>query len=644
MGAVPVFSTIANPNQEIQQQREPTENQAVSSNAEEQVDDEDSDVEESNHPAFGNIPDNSIPGLLGHPASETPLVCEDPSLKPHGLTWTHVESISMDECTAQPKHTVINFPMGIVPDVDNIYSMWSLFFPYCIMDSCIKSTSERLQKKKYQGTTENELEKWFGITLARTLFERQGRDLWRSEFYSQSCCLPAAFGIRYGMSRNRYDEIQSCLQFGTFSDEQLLENPWLPVQCFIDGFNATRVKYVNPGTYLLIDEIMSPWLGLDADYAMNGVPHRTKIERKPKGIGVELKAVCDCMSSIMMQLEICEGALRQSQKKYEDQYGSGTAVTLRMTSSWHGKAHIVVGDSAFSSVATAVALKQNGTYFVGIVKTASKMYPKQFMQTHHFEERGAHIALSATVQCNKVFAVSWLDGKRKDLVSTCGTTLPASPAQRTRQQVVVSSTSGVKTRPYIRYTPRCNIVASFFDNFHKIDVHDHLRQGVLKLEQHWLTKNWVHRLFATLIGVVATDCYFASKLLYPHQMSELPFLQYIDKLAFQLINNELYSGRCTRSSTGSEASSIIRPAIHTLKPIHTLPEYSKKQNEKRRMSTENCEPYNYRARRRCVVCGTKAASYCDTCYVLTGGTVLGMCNSGTGRDCLAKHITCTLQA
>ncbi|KAL5516632.1 hypothetical protein EMCRGX_G002017 [Ephydatia muelleri] len=535
MGAVPVFSTIANPNQEIQQQREPTENQAVSSNAEEQVDDEDSDVEESNHPAFGDIPDNSIPGLLGHPASETPLVCEDPSLKPHGLTWTHVESISMDECTAQPKHTVINFPMGIVPDVDNIYSMWSLFFPYCIMDSCIKT----------------------------------------------------AFGIRYGMSRNRYDEIQSCLQFGTFSDEQLLENPWLPVQCFIDGFNATRVKYVNPGTYLLIDEIMSPWLGLDADYAMNGVPHRTKIERKPKGNGVELKAVCDCMSSIMMQLEICEGALRQSQKKYEDQYGSGTAVTLRMTSSWHGKAHIVVGDSAFSSVATAVALKQNGTYFVGIVKTASKMYPKQFMQTHHFEERGAHIALSATVQCNKVFAVSWLDGKRKDLVSTCGTTLPASPAQRTRQQVVVSSTSGVKTRPYIRYTPRCNIVASFFDNFHKIDVHDHLRQGVLKLEQHWLTKNWVHRLFATLIGVVATGCYFASKLLYPHQMSELPFLQYIDKLAFQLINNELYSGRCTRSSTGSEASSIIRPAIHTLKPIHTLPEYSKKQYEKRRMSTEN---------------------------------------------------------
>ena len=110
----------------------------MSRDVEEQIDEEDSDDEESNHPALGDVPDNSIPALLGHP-----------SVTPHGLTWTHVEFISMDECTAQPKHTAINFPMGMLPDYKNIfYSMCSLFFPYCIMNSCIKSTSERLQKKK----------------------------------------------------------------------------------------------------------------------------------------------------------------------------------------------------------------------------------------------------------------------------------------------------------------------------------------------------------------------------------------------------------------------------------------------------------------------------------------------------------------
>ena len=104
----------------------------MSSDVEEQIDEEDSDDKESNHPALGDIPDNSIPALLGHP---------------HGLTWTCVEFISMDECTAQPKHTVINFPMGMLQDFKNIfYSICSLFCPYCIMGSCIKSTSEWLHR------------------------------------------------------------------------------------------------------------------------------------------------------------------------------------------------------------------------------------------------------------------------------------------------------------------------------------------------------------------------------------------------------------------------------------------------------------------------------------------------------------------
>ena len=51
MGAVPVFPTIVN--QEIPQQREPTENQAVSSNVEEQIDEEDSEMK------------SLIPQLLG---------------------------------------------------------------------------------------------------------------------------------------------------------------------------------------------------------------------------------------------------------------------------------------------------------------------------------------------------------------------------------------------------------------------------------------------------------------------------------------------------------------------------------------------------------------------------------------------------
>ena len=36
----------------------------------------------------------------------------------------------------------------------------------------------------------------------------------------------------------------------------------------------------------------------------------------------------------------------------------------------------------------AVALQEHGTYLVDIAMAANKMYPKQFVQFHHFEKRG----------------------------------------------------------------------------------------------------------------------------------------------------------------------------------------------------------------------------------------------------------------
>ena len=199
------------------------------------------------------------------------------------------------------------------------------------MSNCVLNTSLLLEKTELPPTTSTEMEKWFGITFARTSFKEQGRELWRTEMHVESCCLPAAFGTRFGMSRNRYDVILSCLQFGKFSDLELLHNPWLPMQCFIDAFNTNRTKVVTPGTFILLDEIRSSWLGLEADYYLNGIQHKTKIKQKAKGVGVVLEARIDYKSLIVMRLELCE-----------QEYGSGTAVTLRMSAPWHGKAHIVV--------------------------------------------------------------------------------------------------------------------------------------------------------------------------------------------------------------------------------------------------------------------------------------------------------------
>ena len=45
-----------------------------------------------------------------------------------------------------------------------------------------------------------------------------------------------------------------------------------------------------PGQPVVLDDCMSSWTGSEADVA-EGMPHKTKIERKPEGVGAELKAM-----------------------------------------------------------------------------------------------------------------------------------------------------------------------------------------------------------------------------------------------------------------------------------------------------------------------------------------------------------------
>ena len=89
------------------------------------------------------------------------------------------------------------------------------------------------------------------------------------------------------------------------------------------------------------------------------MPHVTKIARKPKGVGAELKDAADSETNIIIRLELQEGAEHMAAKKFTDICQSkGTAQALRLTKPWHHSGRTVNGDSAFASVQTAVELKR----------------------------------------------------------------------------------------------------------------------------------------------------------------------------------------------------------------------------------------------------------------------------------------------
>lgn len=66
-----------------------------------------------------------------------------------------------------------------------------------------------------------------------------------------------------------------------------------------------------------MDESLSAWRGrVHGNYCSDGMPHMTKIKRKPKGVGAELKdAVCS-QTQVIIALEIQEGKEEMVTKKF----------------------------------------------------------------------------------------------------------------------------------------------------------------------------------------------------------------------------------------------------------------------------------------------------------------------------------------
>ena len=94
-------------------------------------------------------------------------------------------------------------------------------------------------------------------------------------------------------------------------------------------------------------------------------------------------------------------------KRWHSSLGATTATPLRLTEPWHGSGRIVVGDSWFGSVKTALNLRKNGLHFIGQVKTAHKKFPKKGLKDLCPEERGSHTVATASEENVALIGLGW---------------------------------------------------------------------------------------------------------------------------------------------------------------------------------------------------------------------------------------------
>jgi hypothetical protein len=430
-----------------------------------------------------------------------------------------------------------------VPPVEerSLMHYYLLMFPMQYLSVILECTNRQLlaHNPSNKPLTKHEFFTYKAIRIATALRPIDGpiREYW-DKVESEDDIFPAFdFEARFKMTHHRFKILTNCLRLAEYTPLTVSLDPYLPIEGFIEAFNARRRTVVNPGRNIVVDECMSSWKGEEMVLAHESVMHVTKIQRKPKGVGVEFKSCADGGSHVLLQLEIQKSKLANQNKRFAAEYPFHVAVVLRLVAHWFGTGRRIIADAAFSSLATCTALLLNGLFYLGIVKTATKGYPVQFCKNWEGQNpvRGDHRSISTTVnvrgEARKVISSLWCSKRDqvKKLIGTCSTTLngDAIRVQRSKRVLVevdeeekddadnddeggdAPAPQGIwVTQRAIVPTDRPKIAQDLFEDFGAIDLHDRYRQGILKLEMVWRTRFMWQRLFATIEGMIVTDAYW----------------------------------------------------------------------------------------------------------------------------------------
>ena len=366
----------------------------------------------------------------------------------HGVQWQVTEGVVEDSRTHPRYSAKLLWEDDMFMTERKPIHYYRMSFPTQLLPDIITWSAKAMPSKK---KIMDEVEFWnlLGIIYALTCTTNRRRDLWSTV----DGIFPAPkFGSRFGISHGRFEKLLKYLRFCPPEEFSDANDKWAPVRRLIDAFNKRRAAKFFPSWSICVDESISAWRGKDGNYCSDGMPHVTKIARKPKGVGAELKDVACAVTQVIIALEIQEGKDAMATKKYMQEWKkTGTAQVLRLTEPWHGTGRVINADAAFASVTTAEACCMYGMHFTGLVKTATTKFPMDHFKHHEYKQQGDHHALTATINGHPYMACGWSDSTRKHFISTHNTTLEGNPHGKRRWREIDSDDiSG--TEVCIRYT------------------------------------------------------------------------------------------------------------------------------------------------------------------------------------------------
>jgi hypothetical protein len=285
-------------------------------------------------------------------------------------------------------------------------------------------------------------------------------------------------------------------------------------------------------------------------------------------------------------------------------------------------------------------LYRNGAFFTGMVKTAHREFPRDFIQKHAFDSnsrRGDTVTLTAVKDGCRIIAHGWnepgKEGKpRKALVSTCGVTTAADPSRRKRS--ILNPQTGVM-EDRVMEVPQTSLVRDYFNGAQGIDVFNHQRQGGLHLEGLNTRDCWF-RVFEAMLGTIETSSFNAYRY-FEAGKEGVEHPEFTDELACALTGFEPLGDSEAGSSSGNKRK-VSRQTSRDINIKHTILKLANTTYFKKKARVANKEDRRAVAHNRCNICGHLCHFYCRECSAVGGTRFMNLCGPTGGRQCISMHI------
>ena len=517
-----------------------------------------------------------------------------------------------------------------------------MMYPKAQLELCITETNKNLTAAGHAPIDMQELLRWQGICLliTRTNYNGKRQNLWGGKA-QESKYLPSIDLNKTPMGRNRFDAIWYAMRWS----RQVPERPdnmtseewrWQLIDDHVDNFNKHRASTFVPSGEICADESVVRWYGLGGAFVNFGLPMYVELERKPDS-GCEIQDICCVQSKVMLQLKIVQSSeqeeRKQAAKNPSEEYAAlnhGTKVLLELCEPWNDTGRLVVADSYFASVMSAGELKKRGWKFIGNVKTASKMFPKGFLENIVLTHRGARFVLCCIDEETgetEYVAVTWLDRNRRFFIATVCGLGEGTEISRLRYRQVDENPEADPDQVMINVNqPLC--VESYYDGAGAVDQRNRLRAAELRVDKSLATKDWSRRVNFGIWGVAVCDSYALYQQVVHADLRFSSPHEYFCKLADELIDNT-EGVRVTRASAQGaqreeEPAAAARPK--------QVPQTKKKKSESSKGKAR-------RANGRCKLstCSEYSSYICSECTT-NHVQYYVCCEATTGRKCWEQHL------